>query len=142
MSLFPSVTIQILRVAPGAYSDGHWTDGAPAVLMIQGSVHPASGKTLQSLPEGDRTSEAYEIYSDESLQQSDPATQTRSDLLTFQAFDGLVDSQGNLITDNNGVPIALSMPWPFKVIRVRPWQNGILPHYETVAIRIKEGGSP
>jgi hypothetical protein len=142
MSLLPAIAIQVLRVAPGRYgSDGIWVDGAPTMFTVMGSVHPASGQKLQALPEGDRASEGYELYTDQVLQPSDPATQTRADMVTFTAWDLLTDNLGNLLVDNFGNPLALSMSWPFKVVWSKPWNNGILPHCEAIAIRIKEGAA-
>jgi hypothetical protein len=142
MSLFPAVAIQVLRVGPGRYGpDGLWVDGAPSVFTVMGSVHPASGQKLQALPEGDRAAEGYEIYTDQVLMTSDPATQTRADKVLFSAWDLLQDNLGNGIVDNFGNPIALSMSWPFKIVWSKPWNNGIIPHCEAIAVRIKEGAT-
>lgn len=142
MSLFPTVAIQVLRSSPGSYVGGHWEDGSPSVFTILGSVHPASGQRLQALPEGDRATEGYEIYTDQALIPSDPATQTKADQVCFSAWDGLGLSGGDQMIDNAQNLISLSMSWPFKIVWSKQWNNGIIPHCEAIAIRIKEGGTP
>jgi hypothetical protein len=143
VSLFPAVTILVNRpLGPGSYVNGHWVPGPTQVLTLQGSVHPASGQKLQTLPEGKRDVVGFEIYSDQQLYASDPETMTPGDLVTFSAWDLLQDNNGNAIVDNAGNNIALTQGWPFEIVWAKPWNNGLLPHCEAIAVRVKEGGSP
>jgi len=142
VSLFPAITIQVNRPSPGAYVNGHWVPGASTFLTFKGSVHPASGYKMQALPEGKRDMVGFEIYTDQPLYPSDPATQTPADLVTFTAWDVLLDNAGNNIVDNQGNNIALTFGWPFEIVWAKPWNNGIIPHCEAIAVRVKEGGSP
>jgi hypothetical protein len=115
MSLFKSVDL-IRRSTPGTYEKGQWVKGTPVETNFKGTAQPASGKTLELLPEGKRNSETITIYAPISMDFStaEPRDQKTGDIIVWE-------------NRNYEVQIA------------RKWNNGILPHWELVAIRIKEG---
>ncbi len=117
MSLFNSKPIIAKRASAGEWVKGRWVEGSnPSTFSISGSIQPTTGDKLQTLLEGKRIQGIIEIITGTELQATDPITQTTGDIVT-SSIDGL----------------------DYEVIQVLSWQNGILPHYECIAIREKEG---
>jgi hypothetical protein len=107
-------SIPVKRVAAGALVGGRWQDGAPSNITITGTVHPAPTDRLQTLPEGMRVQGIRLVITDALLFQSDPLTQQGGDILTIDGFS-------------------------WKVVAIAPYGNGIVPHYEALIMRVKEG---
>jgi hypothetical protein len=115
MSLFKSVSITVKRKNPGAYVSGRWVEGtAIPDFIVLGTVQPISKQKLQTLPEGKRQSVVYELFTDEQLKAADP----------LQSIDG----DRVLLPDG----------FLYEVFSVDRWQNDIISHYESIAIREKE----
>jgi hypothetical protein len=115
MSLFKSAEIPVKRPSAGDYINGRWKEGAnPEYFTVFGSIQPDSGETVQSLLEGKRVSSIYRIFTDVKLQEADPLNKVTGDIVKINGQD-------------------------YEVIQVQSWQNGLIPHYESVVIREKEG---
>jgi hypothetical protein len=95
---------------------GTWVEGAPIETVFYGTVRPANGQALQLLPEGKRNSEAISVYAPIGLE--------------FTAADPRIERSGDRIV------------WEEKVFEVEvlgKWKNGLLPHWEIICVREKEG---
>ena len=115
MSLFRSQEARAIRKLPGQYVEGVWTPGRTmAPFYFPGTFQPATGAQVQTLPEGKRIGEVLEIITNTELTPADPETQMEGDQ---------VEWNGRL----------------YDIVRATPWKNGILPHYEYLATRTKEG---
>ena len=115
MSLFKSMTFTVKKPSAGSYVKGHWVNGSsPTEFTIQGTAQPSNGDKIQVLLEGKRIQSIYEITTDTKLQATDPLTKTTGDIISLFGYD-------------------------HEVIQVGACQNGIIPHYECIAIREKEG---
>ena len=112
MSSFRKPITVVGRKASGSYGDdGNYVDGAQGGnFTIMASVQPAPRKALQALPEGERTSAAYLLYTDTLLLISNPTTGRGSD---FVVIDGET----------------------YKVAGCAPWQNNVIPHYEILVTK-------
>lgn len=63
-----AVTVQIERKTGGGYNDdGEWTGEVITPTDIQAVVQPATGAKLNDLPEGERASAEYFLWSNEAL---------------------------------------------------------------------------
>lgn len=117
MSLFRSVDLIQRTHEPGQYIKGRWVNGAPKEdVPFKGTVQAASGKTMELLPEGKRSSEAIRVIAPINL--------------SFTS----AESEKQVIGD-----IIIWEGRQYEVQVVRPWKNGLLPHWELVATREKEG---
>lgn len=117
MSLFfDSQTLSVKRpIGAGQFVKGRWISGAKATpFNITGSVQPTSGYQLKSLLEGKRVTGIIEIICDTQLFAADPLTGKSGDILHWDNFD-------------------------WEVIQTLSWKNQIIPHFESFAIREKEG---
>lgn len=70
-----SEALDVLREQPGegaiVYVDGKPVRRLPVKLRIHGSVQPLTGTELLIVPEGDRTTEQYSVYTADDLRLSD-----------------------------------------------------------------------
>lgn len=90
--LLGAVTITRRRYAAGTRGgDGYWTDGAATDTSITASVQPASGKTLEILPEGERSKRSIRVYTTTDLRTTSPQDGTRSDELVIAGVTGIDD---------------------------------------------------
>jgi hypothetical protein len=116
MSLFKNTPLVRRRKTGGGYVCGQWVPGEPGNLEFQGTWQPASGKTLELLPEGKRSREAFKCFAPIDLD--------------FTAADG------------HGEAEADSVVWQgkeYEVTTAALWDNGLVPHWELLCTRPKEG---
>lgn len=95
--------------ADGSYSgtDGTFIPGSSATSTVRGSLQPATPDDLLSIPEGDRTKEAYRFYSVIPLQNADIAKLRKGDRVSVSSA-------------------------PFEVKSVEHWPN----HGKAVIVRV------
>ena len=110
MSFFGSLQ-SARRPSAGQYIAGVWQNGAWASFTFVGTIQPLSGQEYDKLPEGRRETAAYSV-------------------ITTTALRGL-DS-----TVNPDHVLAFG-DW-CEVVRVEPWQSGILPHYRCIVQRLND----
>jgi hypothetical protein len=68
-----SGTYVVTRRAAGAYgADGRLDVAASTTLQIRAVAHPASGATLERLPEGKRTSDTMSVFTETELRTASP----------------------------------------------------------------------
>lgn len=103
--------LTVKRPGEGTRVNGRWVDGVPTILTIKASVQPATTEDMQSLPESRRTLGAYKVYSD----------------TKFQSLQENTNNPDVVVIDGGD----------YEVAEVKPWQNGILPHYVALAVRIQ-----
>lgn len=60
--------LNCIRYGRGKYNNGKWIDSSTAEFKIFASIHGVDNETLETVPEGYRTSEVYIIYTDSKLQ--------------------------------------------------------------------------
>jgi hypothetical protein len=116
MSLFQSVGLIRRRKAGGAYVKGQWVPGVAGDTAFKGSWQPASGKTLELLPEGKRSREVYKCFA--------PVT------MDFTSADAHSEAEADSIIWNGK---------EYEVTTAAQWNNGLLPHWELLCTRPKEG---
>jgi hypothetical protein len=115
MSLFKSVSLTRRRKTGGGYVRGRWVPGESGDKDFRGTWQPASGKTLELLPEGKRSREVYKCFADG---------------LDFTSADA------------HGEAEADSIIWQgkeYEVTTAALWDNGLIPHWELLCTRPKEG---
>jgi hypothetical protein len=116
MSLFKSVSLIRSRKIGGGYIKGQWVPGEPGDIEFKGSWQPASGKTLELLPEGKRSREVFKCFAPIALD--------------FTA------------ADSHGETEADSVIWQgkeYEVTMAARWDNSLIPHWELLCTRPKEG---
>jgi hypothetical protein len=118
MSLFKSVALVQRSFQPGRYRKGQWLEGHYADITFEGTWQPASGKTLELLPEGKRSGEVYKCFA--------PIT------LEFTAADADRGVSGDKIIYRGK---------EYEVTVATKWDNGLIPHFELLCTRQKEGAS-
>jgi hypothetical protein len=95
-------------------SDGRWTAGAATDSTIQGSVQPADGDELATLPEGDRSKRARKVYTETELRTGAQEEELAPDRLVF---DGEV--------------------WE---VREVAREHSTLAHYKAIVVQLQEEG--
>jgi hypothetical protein len=116
MSLFKNVALARRKKAGGGYVRGQWVPGNPDDTPFQGTWQPAGGKTLELLPEGKRSREVYKCFAPVALD--------------FTSADA------------HGEAEADSVVWggrEYEVTTAALWNNGLIPHWELLCTRPKEG---
>jgi hypothetical protein len=116
MSLFKNVSLIRRRKTGGDYVRGQWTPGEPGDTGFKGSWQPASGKTLELLPEGKRSREVFKCFAPLSLD--------------FTSADAHGDAEADLI---------IWQGKEYEVTTAAQWNNGLIPHWELLCTRPKEG---
>jgi hypothetical protein len=116
MSLFKSVSLIRRRKIGGDYVRGQWQDGEPSDTQFLGTWQPASGKTLELLPEGKRSHEVFKCFAPLELDftAADAHTEAEADSVIWQGKE-------------------------YEVTTAARWDNGLLPHWELLCTRPKEG---
>lgn len=100
------------RATQGQYVDGYWQSSF-VDTTIEGSIQPTSQNDMQLLPEGRRGQEAYTLYTALPINiASDIASRTADRVLIYGR--------------------------EFEAVHREKWQNGIIPHYKTVVVKLLE----
>lgn len=116
MSLFRNMDLVLRSFAPGSWEKGSFVKGEPVDTLFRGTAQPASGKVLELLPEGKRNSETITVFAPTTLNftPADPAMQRSGDIIVYKRHE-------------------------YEVQIARDFRAGILPHWEILASRVKEG---
>jgi hypothetical protein len=117
MSLFPNVSLIRRRKGGGGYVKGVWVPGVKIEdRLFKSSWQPVSGKALEQLPEGKRSGEVYQAYPPISMD--------------FRTADAHTGAEADIVVWDGK---------EFEVTLASRWANGILPHWEIICTRPKEG---
>lgn len=116
MSLFRSTELVKISFAPGERVKGRWVEGAETRTDFSGTWQPANGKDLEKLAEGKRSNETFKCFAPIEIE--------------FTVADADKGISGDRI-EMDGVR--------YEVILAAPWNNGLLPHWELLCQREKEG---
>ncbi|MDR0388757.1 MAG: hypothetical protein LBH73_01655 [Spirochaetaceae bacterium] len=117
MSLFKSVPLIRRRRTGGGYVRGRRKPGEPVDTAFLGTWQPAGGRTLELLPAGKRSREVFKCF---------------TDTLDFTPADAHGDAEAD------------SVVWQgreYEVTTAARWDNGLIPHWELLCTRPKEGES-
>jgi hypothetical protein len=116
MSLFKNMPLIKRSFVPGTRVKGTWVEGTQADTNFKGTAQPASGRVLELLPEGKRNTETISVFAPITLDfiTADPELQRSGDIIIWEGRQ-------------------------YEVQTARKWAGGILPHWELVATRVKEG---
>jgi hypothetical protein len=116
MSFFPKVSLIRRRYSGGEYVKGQWHKGTPVDAPFKSSWQPVTGKALEMLPEGKRSGEVYKAFPDMSLD--------------FTSADAHAGVAADIVVWNGK---------EYEVTVAALWNNGLIPHWEIVCTRPKEG---
>ena len=101
------------RSTTGYYEKGQWKKGRPVDLEFCGTAQPASGKTIELLPEGKRNIETISVFAPIKVEftPADFEKKTGGDLIIYddKHYEVLVAKKGNV---------------------------GLIPHWELVASKV------
>jgi hypothetical protein len=107
------VPLKRISFTLGTRVKGRWTEGKPDETSFMGTAQPATGKILELLPEGKRSSETILVFA--------PIT------MEFTAADSEAQRSGDIIV------------WEgrrYEVQIVRKYASFLLSHWELVASRV------
>jgi hypothetical protein len=113
MSFFRSQTLPVIRNT-GTYIKGVWTKTPGTDTTIRCTVQPTTGEKILPLLQGRRIESLVEIITDTDLKITDPKNQVQGDIVQWQGKN-------------------------YELVFKLPWQNGLINHYEYIAISEKEG---
>jgi hypothetical protein len=116
MSLIKSVSLVRRKKAGGGYVKGQWKTGVPDDTPFKGTWQPASGKTLELLPDGKRSREVYKCFAPIAME--------------FTSADEHGDAEAD------------SIIWEgkeYEVTTAAKWDNGLISHWELLCTRPKKG---
>jgi len=116
MSLFRSMQL-IKRSIPGYREKGEWKTGVPIDVSFRGTAQPATGRVLELLPAGKRNTETILVFAPmkmEGFTTADSETQVSGDIIIWEGRH-------------------------YEVQTCKKWKAGLLPHWELLATRKKEG---
>lgn len=116
MSLIRNVSLVRRRKTGGEYVKGQWVAGVPNDISFHGSWQPASGKMLELLPQGKRSREVFKCFAPLAVE--------------FSSADAHGDAEADIIV------------WEgkeYEVTTAAKWNNGLIPHWELLCTRPKEG---
>jgi hypothetical protein len=116
MSLFPKHNLIRRRKVGGDYVKGVWAPGEPDDVAFKSSWQPVTGDELDQLPEGKRNRDVFKAY---------PAIS-----MDFRAADAHAQEEADVVISDGK---------EYEVTTAQRWDNGILPHWEIVCTRPKEG---
>ena len=114
MRMLGTATHTWRRFAAGsAGTDGRFVEGSITTSTLRGSLQPATGDDLQTLPEGDRTKRVRVLYTATALRTVSQADRTSADQVTV---DG---------------------DW-FEVREVQPYGTTALAHTRAILVAVQE----
>lgn len=116
MSLFKTMSLAKRSFSAGTRVKGTWIEGKPVDTPFKGTAQPAPGKAVELLPEGKRSNEAILVFAPIELD--------------FTSADAKLQRSGDIIIWEGRL---------YEVQSVKPWKAGLIPHWELVATRVKEG---
>lgn len=116
MSLLKTVFLTQIMCSEGKYVKGKWVEGESIENVFKGTWQPANGQTMELLPEGKRNQETYKCFAPINM--------------NFTSADSEAQLEGDEIIWEGKT---------FEVITASKWNNGIIPHWELVCVRKKEG---
>jgi hypothetical protein len=117
MSIFQSVALIKKSFPPGTRVKGSWVNGEELEPEpFKGTVQPPSGETMKLLPEGTQKSDVIEVIAPREM--------------TFTVADVDTRRKGDIIVWREK---------EYEVIGAVLMDNGLLPHWELIARRPKEG---
>jgi len=119
MSLFGTVNMVLKTQAPGDYVKGKWVPGEPGEpVPFEGTVQPPSGETMRLFPEGTRKSDVIEVIAPRDIvfNVADTDKQVPSSVIEWDEKD-------------------------YEVVGAVLMDNGLIPHWEVIARRKKEGAA-
>ena len=116
MSLFKTVALVKVSYGDSGYIKGKWVEGEITEEEFKGTWQPARGSVLETLPEGKRNEETYICYAPLEL--------------SFSVADPNGEKQGDCIKWEDKL---------YEVVTVAKWNNKIIPHWELICVRKKEG---
>jgi hypothetical protein len=116
VSLFQSQSLVLRTSTAGVWEKGKFIPGAMTDTPFKSSVQPPSGKALQTLPEGQRSSDLITVYPPINcdITPSDPLLGRTGDIIVWEGRE-------------------------YEVIQAQKWHNGLIPHWTVIAQRKKEG---
>lgn len=106
-------SLTVKRAQPGAYVKGRWTQPSAVAGSIFASVQPTPARDLQTLPEGRRNAQSYNLFSDVALNSVSVNGQTNCDIVTVNLED-------------------------YEVYTCAPWQNSVINHYKMIVQRMTD----
>lgn len=116
MSLLKTVDLIQSKHSQGSYVKGKWVEGTTEQINFKGTWQPSSGKVMELLPEGKRNRETYICYApiELSFTSSDPELGVTGDEIVWEGKS-------------------------FEVCTASKWNNGLIPHWELICVKNKEG---
>ena len=117
MSLFKSVELAKISFSAGSYDKGRWVEGEETKEVFSGSWQPANGQDLYKLPQGKRSDATFKVFAPIEM--------------SFTAADAKNGVSGDRIEKDGE---------RYEVILASQWDNGLLPHWELLCKKEKEGG--
>lgn len=103
-------TITVYRKSGGEYVNGRWVEGVADVSEHKNtSVQPVSASDLLMIPEGESLEGVIRVF----------------DVLPLYAQDVDAGKEADIIEYYDK---------KYKVVRVDPWRNGFMDHYEALAV--------
>ena len=116
MSVFQSMDLIQITHSPGYREKGRWVEGELVPNPFKGTAQPAPGKAMELLPDGKRNSETILVFAPKemSFTAADPEKKVSGDIIVWEGQK-------------------------YEVQVVRPWKGPLIPHWELLSTRVKEG---
>ena len=88
LTLLNLQTVTVTRYAAGSYnSEREYVEGSTSTFEINATIQPLRGEELQSLPEGERTSEQYWVFTYTELSTADETDLSQGDVIEYNSKD-------------------------------------------------------
>lgn len=107
---FATGKYEVRRTLLGQWVDGYYQGTTFQTFEIVGSLQPLTEREIQQLPEGERNSQHWKLYTDGRLRPSEEF--------------GLKSSDRVIVYGE-----------PYKVMGTQRWQNVDLPYFKTILVR-------
>lgn len=102
-------TLNVIRQHVGQYINGIWVDGDNETISIKASVQPTPAEEMETLPEGYRTKESFTLFTSSVLKAS--------------------------LTNATNADFVVINDEKYRVVKVAPWQNNLINHYECIVVK-------